>query len=263
MSIKRTALITGATGGIGEALCHEFARHSHDLVITARNKQRLDELAARLENMYGAHVKAVAVDLNQSDAAKTLFHELRDTSVTIDIFVNNAGFGYGGYFVHNRPKTQEAMLRVNVFTPTKLCRMFLPGMLNRGYGKILNVSSTGAFVGGPYNSVYCASKAYILSLSEALSCELCNSGVTVSVLCPGATHTGFAHRANMETARLFNYGVMRPRQVAFDAYRGLMSGERLIIPGCLNKMIVAAIKFAPRCAAAKVSGFIQKQFTCL
>lgn len=262
MSHTSTALITGATGGIGEALCREFAKGGHDLVITARNKKKLDEMAQRLAKTYGVAVKTVAADLNQPGAVKTLFEEVRDTGVFVDILVNNAGFGHGGYFFHNKLKTQEALLRVNVLAPTKLCRMFLPGMLEHGRGKILNVSSIGAFAGGPYNAVYCASKAYALSLSEALACELSDSGVTVSALCPGATHTGFAHRANMETTRLFHYGVMHPREVAAEAYRGLMNGERLIIPGCLNRLLIAASRLVPRCAAASFSGFIQKQFRC-
>lgn len=260
--MSKTALITGATGGIGEELCREFARHGHNLVVTARNRLKLEEMAARLRRAYGVEVTAIPVDLNQPNAAKKLFGELRDSGAVIDFLVNNAGFGMGGYFFHNKLKTQDAMIRVNVMNPTRLCRMFLPDMLNRGGCKILNVASTGAFMAGPHNAVYCATKAYILSLSEAVGREIEGSGVTVSTLCPGATRTGFAHRAEMETTRLFNYGVMPPRDVAKAAYAGMMRGERLIVPGLINRTLLALVKIAPRCVATRMSGFIQRQFTC-
>lgn len=260
--MSKTALITGATGGIGEALCREFARNGHDLIVTARDRSKLDEMAARLRHTYGVEVAAIPSDLNQPDAVKKLFQEIRESGAHVEYLVNNAGFGFGGYFFHNKPKTQDAMIRVNVVAPTRLCRMFLPDMLNRGSGKILNVASTGAFMAGPHNAVYCASKAYVLSLSEAIGEELSGSGVTVSALCPGATRTGFAHRADMETTRLFNYGVMSPKDVARAAYRGLMRGEKVIVPGCLNHMLLAAVRLSPRCVATRFSGFIQRQFTC-
>lgn len=260
--MSKTALITGATGGIGSELCREFARHRHNLVITARDRRRLEEMAARLKAAYEIEVMPIPIDLNQPGAAKKLFQELRDSGITVDFLVNNAGFGMGGYFFHNKLKTQDAIIRVNILNPTRLCRMFLPGMLEGGGGRILNVASTGAFMAGPYNSVYCASKAYILSLSEAIGHELKDSGVTVSTLCPGATRTGFARRAEMESTRLFHYGVMAPRAVARAAYSGMMRGETLIVPGCLNKALLALTKASPRCVATKVSGFIQRQFTC-
>lgn len=260
--MSKTALITGATGGIGEAICREFARHGHDLIITARDRRKLDAMAARLRNTYGVEVAAIPADLNQPDAAKKLFQEVRESGAHVEYLVNNAGFGLGGYFFHNKPKTQDAMIRVNVLAPTRLCRTFLPDMLDRGSGRILNVASTGAFMAGPHNAVYCASKAYVLSLSEAIGEELSGSGVTVSVLCPGATRTGFARRADMETTRLFNYGVMSPREVACAAYCGMMRGQKIIVPGCLNRMLLAAVRLSPRCAATRLSGFIQRQFTC-
>lgn len=260
--MSATALITGATGGIGEALCREFARHGHSLIVTARDSRKLDEMAARLRRAYGVEVFVIASDLNQPNAVRKLFQEVRESGAHVEYLINNAGFGLGGYFFHNRPKTQDAMLRVNVLAPTRLCRMFLPDMLDRGTGRIMNVSSTGAFMAGPYNAVYCASKAYVLSLSEAMGEELSGSGITVSSLCPGATRTGFASRAKMETTRLFNYGMMSPKDVARAAYRGMMRGEKIIVPGCINHMLLAAARLSPRCVATKVSGFIQRQFTC-
>lgn len=262
MSHMAAALITGATGGIGEALCREFARHHHNLVITARDRLRLEKTAGRLRRAYKINITTIPADFNQPDAAKKLFREIRDSGIDIHCLVNNAGFGLGGHFAHNKLKIQDAMIRVNISAPTKLCRMFLPGMLERGCGHILNVASTGAFVAGPHNAVYCAAKAYLLSLSEAITHELRGSGVTVTTLCPGATRTGFARRANMETTRLFNYGVMSPEAVARAAYAAMIRGDRLIVPGYRNRAILLAAKFMPRRAAACISGYIQEQFAC-
>lgn len=258
--MAKTALITGATGGLGQALCREFARRQFNLVITARSKTKLGELAAALRRGFGVSVTAIPADLNQPNAAKNLFVEVRDGGHKIDVLVNNAGFGLGGFFFHNRLRTQEAMLRVNIAAPTRLCRMFLPAMRERGGGRIMNICSTGSFFPGPFNAVYCASKAYLLSLSEALAEELSGTGVSVTAVCPGATHTGFAHRADMETTRLFNWYVMDPRDVAHEAFVGLMAGRRVVVPGCLNRAMAAAARFLPRGTAARLSGMYQRQF---
>ena len=258
--MPKTVLITGATGGLGQALCREFAKRQFDLLVTARSKQNLDALAVALRRGFGVSVTAFAADLNQPDAARKLFVEVRDSGHRIDILVNNAGFGMGGFFFHNRLRSQEAMLRVNVLTPTKLCRMFLPAMRERGGGKILNICSVGSIYPGPFNAVYCASKAYLLSLSEALAEELCGMGVTVTAVCPGAIHTGFAHRADMETTRLFNWYVMDPADVAREAFLGLMAGRRIVVPGGFNRAMIAMQRLLPRCVSAKLSGMYQRQF---
>lgn len=261
MKNNPTALITGATGGLGIHLCREFALHGYDLVITARDPAKLRELAAQLRGSYGVRVVRYALDLNQNTAPRQLYDKLRAAGIQIDVLVNNAGFGLGGRFVQNRPRVQDAMIRVNVLAPTRLCRLFLPGMLRRGHGGVLNVASTGSFVPGPYNSIYCATKAYILSLTEALAEELRETPVTAAAVCPGAMHTGFAHRAGMETTRLFRYGVMHPADVARYAYRRFAEGRPVSVAGALNKAIVAAVRFVPRCVAAGLSGSVQKPYT--
>lgn len=261
MEIKQTALITGATGGFGIQLCKQFARHGYALVITARSREQLRRQAKWLQELYGVPVTAVAFDLNQPGAARQLYDKMRQLEITVDVLVNNAGFGLGGSFEHNPPRLQESMLNVNVRTPTRLCRLFLPGMLERGYGGILNVCSTGSFVPGPYNSVYCASKAYLFSLTQALAEELKHTPIRVTAICPGAMDTGFADRAGMQSSRLFNFGVMNPRDAAREAYTAFAEGRRMIVPGRMNKCIASASRVAPRNLVALLSGMIQKQHT--
>lgn len=261
MQKKGTALITGASGGLGRELCEEFAENGYDLVITARDPARLRRLAAGLRREHGVRVTVIAADLNQPNAPRQLYEKLTAKNFRIDVLVNNAGFGLGGNFVHNRPRVQEAMIRVNVLAPTRLCRMFLPGMISRGRGGIVNICSTGSFVPGPFNSIYCGTKAYLLSLTEALADELRDSPVTVTAVCPGAIHTGFAHRADMETTRLFNYGVLDPETVARCAYRAYAQGRRLVVVGLLNKLMIGAVRALPRSIVARASGVFQQQNT--
>ncbi len=257
MKRTKTALITGATGGIGQALCSRFAQQGYRLIITGRNPTRLNRLAQRLYSTYGTEVRCIGMDLGVKGTARELCVRLDQMGAVVDVLVNNAGFGLGGPFVENQPEAQQEMLYVNIHTVTELCRRLLPGMLERGWGRILNVASTGSFVPGPYNGVYCASKAYVLSLSRALAEECRGTGVAVTALCPGATHTGFARRAGMESTLLFRAGVMTPAQVAAQGYRGLMEGRTVVIPGHQNKAVYFLSRIAPQRLVAQISGAIQ------
>lgn len=258
MKQAQTALITGATGGIGRALCCEFARRGHSLILSGRNPARLRGLAQKLTDTYGVDVYPIAANLGVKGAARELCARLDRRGAQVDVLVNNAGFGRAEYFADSTPNVQREMLYVNIHAATDLCRHFLPGMLERGEGRILNTASIGAFVPGPGNALYCASKAFVLSLSQALFDECRGTGVTVTALCPGATHSGFAHRAGMETSLLFNGRVMSPRQVAQDAYRGLMAGKAMVIPGGQNKLVYLLCKAAPSRLSARLSGVIQR-----
>lgn len=261
MQQPKTALITGATGGLGIQLCREFARHGYHLIITARNPSRLRNLAARLRAAYAVAVTPIAADLNQEDAVRRLYEKIQDAGIAVNVLVNNAGFGLGGPYSTNKLRLQDAMIRVNILAPTRLCRLFLPEMLKRGHGGILNVGSIGGFMGGPGNAVYCASKAYVVSLSEALADETRGSGVRVMAVCPGPIHTGFAKRANMESTLLSHYGVMDARQVAALSYRAFACGQgSLFIPGFWNFAAVTLGRLIPRCVSTHVSGILQKQF---
>lgn len=258
MKKQKTVLITGATGGIGKALCAEFARRGYRLILTGRNPARLKRLADLLGRRYGAEAATIAADLSIKGMAEELCARLDKKGEVIDVLVNNAGFASGSEFAASDPKTLREMLFVNVHAPTVLCRHFLPQMLARGSGRILNLASLGAYVAGPYNAVYCATKAYVLSLSNALSDEVKDTNVTVTALCPGATHTGFAHRANMESTLLFNLGVMESRQVAKAAYCGMMQGRTIVIPGIQTKVLITLMRFAPRDLSTRLSGIAQK-----
>ncbi|MDR2933504.1 MAG: SDR family oxidoreductase [Oscillospiraceae bacterium] len=256
----KTALITGATGGIGSELCKEFARHGYNLVITATNEERLDAAAAQLRGSYGIRVLPLVLDLAGDGAADELYNMIDEEGIAIDALVNNAGFGLGGYFYTNRPGRQTEMMRVIMGVPTRLCRLFIPDMLRRGHGRILNMASLGSFVPGPMNAVYCASKAYLLSLSEALAEELCDKGIQVTAACPGGTRSRFAETSNMETTMLFNYCVLHPGLVAREAFHAMMRGKRVCVIGPVTKIMVAASRIAPRGLTARISREIQQPF---
>lgn len=254
MNQTKTALITGASGGIGRALCCEFAGRGYRLVITGRNPARLRRQAEKLEEAFGAQVYFIAADLGVKGAARELCARLDKKGERIDVLVNNAGFGLYAPFAQNKPELLQEMLCVNINSLTWLCSHYLPSMVKRGEGKILNVSSIGGFVPSPGSAVYCATKSYVLSLSQALAEECAGSGVTVTALCPGATRSGFARRAEMEDSPLFHLTAMNPAQVAAAAYRGLMEGRPVVVPGLHNKVAHALSRVIPGRLAAKASG---------
>jgi len=178
--------------------------------------------------------------------------------VVVDVLVNNAGYGVGGYFAGSSLRSLEDMLQVNVLAATRFCRLFLPEMLRRRDGHILNIASVGAYVPGPMNAVYCAGKAYLLHLSEALAQECRGKGVKVSAVCPWAVGTGFADRADMESTLLFNLGVLQAKEVARAAYCAMERGQTVCTVGPAAKLTAAAVRLAPRGLSARVSGILQK-----
>lgn len=239
-------LITGASSGIGYELAKRFARDGRDLVLVARSRERLEEIGRELSGPTGVSVKLIAKDLSRPRAALDVFDELRRESLRIGVLVNCAGFGSFGPFAKADQEAEREMMQVNMIALTELTRLFVAEMLRAGEGRILNVASTAAFQPGPMMAVYYATKAYVLSFSEALAEELRGSGVTVSALCPGPTHTGFGGRAGMERARLFRAGVMDAAAVADAGYRGLLRGERVIVPGLRNKLLALSVRVSPR-----------------
>src|SRR5580704_272179 len=219
-----TALITGASGGIGEELARIFAAHKHDLVLVARTEDKLQSLSAELSRAHGIQSRVLAADLSDPAAPPRLFQALQDQRVTIDALVNNAGFGMRGAYAEVDYEIEARMIQLNVAAVAHLTRLFLPGMLERRSGKILNVASTAAFVPGPFMAVYYASKAFVLSFSEALSNEVQGTGVSVTVLCPGATRTEFAQAAGIADSELFRGPVMGGAEVAQIGYDAMMAG---------------------------------------
>ncbi|MEW6618370.1 MAG: SDR family oxidoreductase [bacterium] len=249
---KKTALITGASSGIGCELSRLFAQEGYNLVLVARDEQRLNQRANELRKTFGVLIKVLPKDLSTLTSAKEIFDELQQESIQIDILVNNAGFNVYGPFSETDIKKELQMIQVSIVSSTQLIKLFLPEMLKHGYGRILNIGSTGSFVPGPLNAVYCAAKSYILSLSEALAEELEGSGVTVTTLCPGPTRTEFPKRAQIEGINLFRGPVMEVSTVAKTGYRALMRGKRVVVCGFYNKAQIFLTRFTPRKVVAKI-----------
>ena len=255
-SSRNTALITGASSGIGLELANLFARDGNDLVLVARNEGRLRQLASQLEGEFGIATRVLATDLAKPHAAQELVMTLNVHEVTIDALVNNAGFGLSGPFVTTDLDKELEMIQVNIVALTELTKLLLPGMVARRSGRILNLASTAAFQPGPLMAVYYATKAYVLSFSEAIADELRDSGVTVTALCPGPTDTGFAVAARLESSRLFNMAKpMSSAAVARVGYEAMKRGKRVVIPGMRNKLLAQSIRVTPR---RMVTTFVRK-----
>jgi uncharacterized protein len=244
---RKTALITGASGGIGEALARTLAQHGYNLILVARTMSKLEALGAELIAKNGVEAVSIASDLSAFDASEKLIADLEARGLNVDVLVNNAGFGEYGEFATGDPIKQQQMISLNILTLTMLTRHVLPKMLERKFGRVMNVASTAAFMPGPLMSVYYASKAYVLSFSEALSEELLGSGVTVTALCPGPTESDFQARAAMEDSKLFKgKTLMTSREVAEQGVAALERGQRVIIPGLMNQIQAQASRFLPR-----------------
>ncbi|HYE14102.1 MAG TPA: SDR family oxidoreductase [Pyrinomonadaceae bacterium] len=255
----RTALVTGASGGIGEELARLFAADSYELVLVARSRDKLEGLAAELSAKSGRPAHALPADLARAGAPREIFDGLKARGVGVDVLVNNAGFGGYGPFAEGDLSAQLGMIQVNVAALTHLTRLFLPAMLERRSGHVMNVASTAAFQPGPLMAVYYATKAYVLSFSEAIANELEGTGVTVSALCPGPTETGFVAAAGMSESKLFDRGAMSARAVAEAGYRGMLEGKTVVIPGFRNALLARTVGFMPRKLVTKVVRGIQER----
>ncbi|MFZ3266235.1 MAG: SDR family oxidoreductase [Terriglobales bacterium] len=246
MPVRKTALITGASSGIGLELARIFAREGYNLVLVARSVDRLRQLASEVEKLHGARSLILATDLAGPGAAAYVLDQTARAQIVVDVLVNNAGFGQYGLFADNDLEECMRQIQLNVTTLTHLTRLYLPGMIGRTSGRILNVASTAAFQPGPLMAVYFATKAYVLHFSEALANELKGTGVTVTCLCPGATATEFHKRANATGMRLLKMGSMDAHTVAEDGYRGLMAGKPVVISGFRNWLVAQSVRFSPR-----------------
>jgi short-subunit dehydrogenase len=254
----RWTLITGASSGIGAELARVFAARGYSLVLVARRHERLEALAEEIGTAHNVPVEVIALDLEDRDAPLDLVEMLLDRGIDVHTLVNNAGFGLRGNFATLPFERQTAMIDLNVMALTALCRLILPSMLERGRGGVLNVASTAAFQAGPHMAVYYATKAYVLSLSEALHEEAKPRGVTVTALCPGPTESEFSATADLENSKRFRQGTMPAAEVARIGVNGYEAGKAIVVTGTVNRLGTVGAKLLPRTVIRRIAGRLQR-----
>ena len=252
--MNKWVLITGASQGIGHEFAKLFAADNYNLALAARDRARLEEVAAEVKTGRGIETRLLPQDLAQPGAARALQEELSRAGITVDILVNNAGFGTQGLFAEVNPKLESDLIQVNVAALVELTRLLLPGMLARRQGRILNVASTAAFQPGPRLALYYASKAFVYSFSCALAEEVAGTGVTVTTLCPGLTRSQFHSRAGLH--RPGGFVMMNADEVARIGYRALMKGRPIVVSGWFNWCLTTFSKISPTRLTTKVAGML-------
>jgi uncharacterized protein len=258
-SARPVALITGASGGLGLELARLCAKGGHDVVLVARSQEKLDEIAKYLSGMYGIRAEVIAADLTEPEAPQAIMGEIERLGFGVDVLINNAGFGDWGLFGRADLRRQLQMIQVNVIALMVLTRLALPRMVSQRRGRILNLGSTAGFAPGPLMAVYYATKAFVISFSEAIGNELQGTGITVTALCPGATRTGFAREAGMDQSNLFESPtVMDPAPVAAAGYKGMMRGKAIVIPGLANRLMIQSIRISPRWMVRMITRWFQE-----
>lgn len=250
------ALVTGASAGLGKELARCFAADQHSVVLVARRLPLLETFAGELRASYGQEAWPLACDLGAPGGVDGLLAELARRGLEIDFLVNNAGFGTTGPFVASPAERELAMAEVNVMAVVRLTRALLPGMLARGRGRILNIGSTAGFQPGPYMATYYASKAFVNHFSEALSEEVRGTGVTVTLSCPGPTHTEFGEVSGVGKSNLFRLPVATAESVARAAYRACFAGRTLVVHGLLNRIGVLLVRVGPRSLVRRILAFL-------
>ena len=250
--MKKVALITGASAGLGVEFARQLSKRGHRLVLAARRKDRLEELAKELGN-----ARAVAIDLSKANAAAKLLADVEAAGEHVELLVNNAGFGLIGRFAELDAKRERQMVDLNIGVLMDLCRAVAPDMIERKSGGILNVASTAAFQPGPNMAVYFATKAFVLSFTEALHEELKPHGVKVSCLCPGPTRTEFGEVAGFGGNGLFDRTAMNAPEVVEAGIAGLEKNRAVVVPGLVNKIGATSTRFAPRSVVRKIAGAIK------
>ncbi|MFS0868776.1 SDR family NAD(P)-dependent oxidoreductase [Paenibacillus xylanilyticus] len=244
--LSRTVLITGASRGIGKELADRFAKERFNLVLVARSEEKMVSLAKEFQIRYGVQVTVIAKDVALPGVPEDIYEELSEKGIVVNYLVNNAGFGLYGEFLDSQLEQEMNMIDINIKALTTMTKVFLPDMVKANAGGVLNVASLVSFFPGPLMAVYYATKAYVLSFTEALENELSGTGVTVSALCPGPTATSFIDHAGLTSSKLLDRGVMEVSQVANEGYRKFMQGKTLIIPGRRNQFMALLPRLLPR-----------------
>ncbi|MCC5801961.1 SDR family NAD(P)-dependent oxidoreductase [Rossellomorea vietnamensis] len=258
--MNRTVLITGASSGIGLNFCHKFASSGHDVILAARSEGKLLTVAEELKNKYGVNTYVFPTDLSKAGAAKELYEGIKAHGLQVDILINNAGFGLFGEFEETELSKELDMIQVNITALTELSKYVGKEMVSRKHGQILNVASIAAFQPGPLMAVYYATKAYVLSFSEALANEWATHGVKVTALCPGATQTGFSDAAELQSSKLFQSGVMSVEDVVEEGYKQMMTKNKtVIVPGMKNRILTQSIRFMPRKMVTNIVRRVQER----
>lgn len=240
-----TVLITGTTSGIGKAFAEKFADAGNNIILVSRNQSKLQQQQIDLQSRYHVSVEYISCDLAEINAADLIVEKIDSMGLTVDILVNNAGFNEAGYFTNTSLSKELDMIQVHIKALTTLTKLLLPRMIERRYGRILNIGSTGSYMPCPCDAVYAATKSYVLSFSNGLYQELKGTGVTVTCLCPGATNTLFANKADIDNTLLFKLFVMQPETVATIGYNNLLRGKRTVTAGLYNKLLVLSAKLLP------------------
>lgn len=255
--MTKTVLITGVSGGIGKELADRFAKDGYNMVLVARSEDKIQHLAQEYQERYSIQTTVIAKDIAAPGVPQDILAELKEKGIEIDYLVNNAGFGLFGAFKETDLDKETNMIDVNIKALTIMTKLFLPDMIKRGQGGILNVASLVGFLPGPMMAVYYATKSYVLSFTEALEDEVKGTGVTVTALCPGLTSTGFVGRAGMGASKLTKGSIMEAGQVAEEGYRGFMRGKTIIMPGFKNRLFAFVPRVLPRKVITRISGLSQ------
>ena len=256
--MNKYTLITGTTSGIGKALAKKFASEGHNLFLVARNEELLKRQANYFRNNYKIKVHTFAINLTNKNAASEIYEAANNFGIRVDYLVNNAGFGKHGRFLNTNLRNEINMIRLHTIFITKITKLFMSSMVKNGYGRILNIASTAALTPTPNMAVYSATKAYIYSFSRAINYELKGTGVTVTVLCPGATHTAFARKTKMKATLLYNIFVLDANRVANIGYNAMMAGKPCVIVGVYNKMLILTSKLLPTSVSSYLANILTK-----
>ena len=256
---RSCVLITGATAGIGYELSKLYANEGYNLILIARNESKLNKCKYKLNLLYNVNIHTLALDLSVDNSCEKIKNYVDRKNLSVDILINNAGIGSFGYIAEIELEEERKLIDINIKSLTELTKLFLPSMMENGEGAILNVASTAAFCAGPKMGVYYASKAYVLSFTEALYEEVKDKGIKVSCLCPGAVNTEFQDKAGIKKNKIAEKNLMSPKEVARIAFRDFNKGKTIIIPGFKNKLMVYLNKFMPRALSRKIILFMNKE----